>query len=221
MAIKNGNTDFTLTSLQLGPKTLSVSWYKEGLNFSGANPLIITVTRPGDFATVFTKTYSNNEYSDIFQVTVPYPGEYKVHMSTGRGYMNDYTFTMMKVTQTTSDTRTITQADVNRNKVGESIVIALGVGALGWTLARLALVSALKADKVNRFIGGLLATAGLSNIWLSNSTVTLPTPAVGDTIKTSHRNTSTGYAIDVVYTQKESGGVFKKTLDYKYLSYPR
>lgn len=214
MSIKNGNSDFTLMASQTGPKRLKVSWSRENV----AAGTTITVFRPGDGKQIYTYTYTNGETRGEVAVTVDYPGEYKVHISTARGAAYDYMYCVMKLTETLTDTKTITAADVNTFKATQILTLALGGGLL-----TVKFLKKLLGDKITGYIGTFLVYAGATDIALGSESVDFPSPQEGDKITAVTSNTSTGYQTVTTYQQatKNGGGKYTRTVKYNFLTFDK
>ena len=212
MTIKNGNSDFTLTATQTGPKRLKITWSRENV----AAGTTIQVFRPGDGKQCYTYTYTKGETSGGVGVDVPYPGEYKVHISTARGVSYDYMYCVMKLTETLKTTKTITSQDVTNYKVGQILTLGLGGGLL-----TMKLIGKTLGGKVANYVASFMVYAGIADVLLDSGQTDFPSPQEDDTITSVTNNTTTGYQTTITYQQaaKNGGGKYTRTFNYKFLTF--
>ena len=130
MAGSTGNSDFNLPTYQWTSKQeLYISFKAEA---TGSNPMGLEVTNPANGSIFFSKDYTNLDGTSYTSevIDVPVYGEYRVKLSTNRGYSWQTKYPWVKVYDTFTETVTITEEDVNRWKT-ENIIIKVTMAIAG------------------------------------------------------------------------------------------
>lgn len=202
MAIHEGNSDFKLSVVKSGTKGIRVRWDKENTGIR------LNVYRPGDGANVYNKSFTGKT-GDV-TITLPFFGQYRIHISTNQGYTWDAMKFHLNLTSTVTSTHIYTATDVNKYKT-EQLIVTAAFTALGISsIKRLAITSSLVALSIN---------AG--QIWQYDTNLkSVPAPRQGWKLRTQVSPTTGG--IKYTYTTIDDKDQVQHTtsVTHKYLTYP-
>lgn len=138
MAILNGNSDFNLSVTKgTEDKTIKIRFKKMS---TSANPIRIIVSSP--HVNIASKSYNNTTDSTYTEwiVRVSNYGDFKVHISTNRGYSYDYSIIKVRLSSTQSQTYKFTQTDYNKWLLS-GVAVNLSFTLLGLTKLSYAVAS--------------------------------------------------------------------------------
>lgn len=126
MAIHTGTTDFKLSVVKTGTKSLRIKWDRKTTGLTK----VLQVFRPGDGKMIYTKSFGTNTHSGDVTVEVPFFGEYYVKMHISQGsVMWDGVKRWVKLSSSYTRTHTYTAEDVKKYKRDKFIITTLFAAA--------------------------------------------------------------------------------------------
>ena len=131
MAGSTGNSDFNLFTYQWTSEPKLYISFKTVA--TGPNPLRLEVTNPANGSIFFSKDYTNLDGTSYTSevIDVPVYGEYRVKLSTNKGYSWQAKYPWVKVLSTDSATTLITQDDVDLYKTQQLVkTVTLSIAAI-------------------------------------------------------------------------------------------